>query len=472
MAAQIIAFLQQAQPRRDWSPQEIAEFYRVESALVQSGMRVETDRGLTDEGDPWFVFCRADTGEVFIHFARLDGEYLIDGAIFDVPSRGRDFPSLIRELISRHPLARNRATGGASNVFLHPAALLIALVGTAFFHTSQAKAAELGEHRPELKRFILPSMAVSSAASSGDVVLMDANQAAALISSAIAGLRQSSFNLGFDGSDPLAGLSAAASTRAGETLIVGPTPEALAPVATNWVTSPLTASSAEVRAVVFTIAILHDLAGQTAAAATSGAEALVPPPLSMPTTVETDSLAGPAPGGLGVAHPLLMVTLSANSLPDVQAVQLVESDSALSQINVLASPQVERLPAVLADLIGQGRHLDGTLHPTTLLPDVTALSPTLVSAPETITVQAAPIASAPAAPNTAVIDAAIQAFTAEVHQPTLLVSGNDVVLYDHQILAPLPAGFALDSVTFTLGDGSTISLVGTAQEIAGLHLAG
>jgi len=43
----------------DWSAQDVAEFYRVEAILVQSGLRVTSARGLTDEGDPWFVFCRA-----------------------------------------------------------------------------------------------------------------------------------------------------------------------------------------------------------------------------------------------------------------------------------------------------------------------------------------------------------------------------------------------------------------------------
>ena len=60
------------QPRlRDWTAQELAEFYRVEAALVTSGMRVESERGLSDEGDPWFIFCRSEDKEVIAHFARI-----------------------------------------------------------------------------------------------------------------------------------------------------------------------------------------------------------------------------------------------------------------------------------------------------------------------------------------------------------------------------------------------------------------
>ena len=59
MAAENVAFLFAARPRsRDRTSQELAEFYRVESALIQGGMKISTDRGVSDEGDPWFVFCR------------------------------------------------------------------------------------------------------------------------------------------------------------------------------------------------------------------------------------------------------------------------------------------------------------------------------------------------------------------------------------------------------------------------------
>ena len=63
--------------RRGWSNHELAQFHRVIASLCGVGLALETDRGLTDEGDPWFVFCDADSGESFGHFARIGGEYVV-----------------------------------------------------------------------------------------------------------------------------------------------------------------------------------------------------------------------------------------------------------------------------------------------------------------------------------------------------------------------------------------------------------
>jgi hypothetical protein len=130
---------------RDWSVQDLAEFYRVESALIQGGMRVVTDRGLSDEGDPWFVFCRAQDGEPIAHFARIDGQYIIASPAYEGVTRGLDFRVMVQELIERHKLSLiNNDRDKKSNIHIHPAALLIILVGAAFFKTpSQANADEL-----------------------------------------------------------------------------------------------------------------------------------------------------------------------------------------------------------------------------------------------------------------------------------------------------------------------------------------
>jgi len=146
MAAQVLSFFQRS-PRfapapADWSQQELAEFYRVEAALIRAGIRVGTDRGLSDENEPWFVFYRTDDGEVVIHFARIDGEYLIAGPAYEEIARGFDFSALVRNMVARHPLIRR--SDNNSNLSIHPAALLVAVVGTAFFKTGEARAAESG----------------------------------------------------------------------------------------------------------------------------------------------------------------------------------------------------------------------------------------------------------------------------------------------------------------------------------------
>jgi hypothetical protein len=144
----IAAFPSVRNRTKDWTPQELAEFYRVESALIQGGMRVVTDRGLTDEGDPWFVFCREDDSEPVAHFARINGQYLIASPAYDGIARGHDFRSMVQNLLSRHRLTA-RGEGDSSNVLMHPAALLIIVVGTAFFKTpGQAKADESHKDGP------------------------------------------------------------------------------------------------------------------------------------------------------------------------------------------------------------------------------------------------------------------------------------------------------------------------------------
>ena len=143
MAAENVAFLFASRPRsRDWTSQELAEFYRVESALIQGGMKISTDRGVSDEGDPWFVFCREEGGDPVVHFARIDGQYIIASPAYNGVARGLDFRSMVQDLISRHKLAPVNKEK-KSNIFMHPAALLVILVGTAFFKTpGEARADE------------------------------------------------------------------------------------------------------------------------------------------------------------------------------------------------------------------------------------------------------------------------------------------------------------------------------------------
>ena len=88
----------------DWTSRELAEFYRVEAALIQAGLRVETERGLSDEDDPWFAFCRPDDGEVIVHIARIGSLYILAGPSYDGVASGSDIAALVRDLVNRHPL--------------------------------------------------------------------------------------------------------------------------------------------------------------------------------------------------------------------------------------------------------------------------------------------------------------------------------------------------------------------------------
>jgi hypothetical protein len=138
--ARVLSFLRARACSSDWTQQELAEFYRVESALLQNGLFVGTDRGRSDEGDPWFIFYRSESEEVIAHFARFDGYYLVASSAFSGIARGRDFQLLVRELMEAHPLMLPRNHGPSQKVFLHPSALLAALLATSYLISSKKDA--------------------------------------------------------------------------------------------------------------------------------------------------------------------------------------------------------------------------------------------------------------------------------------------------------------------------------------------
>src|SRR5690606_39088675 len=113
-----------------WNSQDIAEFYRVESALVQAGLRIDTERGKSDEGDPWFVFCYADTGEVIVHFARIDGQYIAAASALPKVLKASSLEAIVRSFIDDNPFSLPQPDKREGNVFFHPAALLTIFVAT------------------------------------------------------------------------------------------------------------------------------------------------------------------------------------------------------------------------------------------------------------------------------------------------------------------------------------------------------
>lgn len=141
MSAAILNFFRPRPAPSDWTDQELAEFFRVADALTQSGFSVTTERGVTDEGDPWFVFVREASDDVIAHFARIEGEFLADASVLDVPVRGPDLRDVLDQVIRRYTVFVPQRRG--ENLFLHPAALLTAFVATALLEIegSDAKAA-------------------------------------------------------------------------------------------------------------------------------------------------------------------------------------------------------------------------------------------------------------------------------------------------------------------------------------------
>ena len=141
MASKVLAFAHRVSYQPGWGNDELAELYRVQHALVQARIAIETDRGVTDEGDPWFIFCRPG-GEVIVHATRYDGVYRLYSPVLPQPLTGSSFAALTRSFLSglRTPVQTD------ATVSIHPAALLSVLIAAIFysvdFHSGSAQAAE------------------------------------------------------------------------------------------------------------------------------------------------------------------------------------------------------------------------------------------------------------------------------------------------------------------------------------------
>lgn len=145
-AHNVVSFFK-PRPVRDWDNAELAQFYRVEAALRQAGIFVETQRGLTDEGDPWFVFCREDSDDVFLHIARIDGHYVAASPSMPSPLWRRKFQELLDELVRDNPIimpVQNRRP--STELYVHPSTMLIAAVAALFYKNAPLRGDEHGEN--------------------------------------------------------------------------------------------------------------------------------------------------------------------------------------------------------------------------------------------------------------------------------------------------------------------------------------
>ena len=130
-----------------WSNQELASIYRVKHLLDAAKMRTELDRGVSDEGDPWCVFCNIN-GEIFIHLSRIDGLYWLDSPNLTAPLNGSSFDALVSgftslsqkddasqaEAETKKKLVRLRSS---DTLFLHPSVMLAALVWSLYFGSEE-----------------------------------------------------------------------------------------------------------------------------------------------------------------------------------------------------------------------------------------------------------------------------------------------------------------------------------------------
>lgn len=141
MSAAVFAFPQRKKGPEPWTNEELAELYRVVDILARAGLATETDMGLSDEGDPWFVFCRADTGDVIAHFARIDGQFVAASVAIDETYKGANFRQIVDQMVRSQPLMLP-PPGPGTRLLLHPVVILTAFVATALAHSEKAMAAD------------------------------------------------------------------------------------------------------------------------------------------------------------------------------------------------------------------------------------------------------------------------------------------------------------------------------------------
>ncbi len=496
MAAQVLSFFQRSPryapaPATDWTQQELAEFYRVESALMRAGIRVGTDRGMSDENEPWFVFYRADDGEVVIHFARIDGEYLIAGPAYEEIARGFDFTALVRNMVARHPLIRR--SDNNSNLSIHPAALLVAVVGTAFFKTGEARAAETGATNPSgHARPALLTSSSNAGLTNGvapiafqqpayDSVQLPANQAVLILAAALLASNYHAEARVLDLNTQAAIASAAASLDFSGV----PAPDLhggnVVSVATQASHADVSAAPAQMMSSVLSLVALLSTLPQPVGVADTGEAAIGQ--INVPhydAFAKDESLASSA------ANWAIEVRLSHNDPNVVEAVQLVRGavgDANLQRISVI---EVQKLPDVLAKIIAQGDHYNVVPHtPQPETPVDVPTPPTngsggtggdTVTTPITDTkpdpIDTTPIPpTKPAPPTTtsytytgfATVDMVrsfIDYFVAHTQDVQILTQGREIVMVDTRVLTDPGSIEHMTSLTFHFFDGSQINLVG------------
>ena len=88
-----------------WSGHELALFSCAAELLSSRAIRIETDYGLTDEGEPWLVFCNAESADVCGHFARMREGYVACIPFRDDGLRGGELRDVLGRFLWRRGIA-------------------------------------------------------------------------------------------------------------------------------------------------------------------------------------------------------------------------------------------------------------------------------------------------------------------------------------------------------------------------------
>jgi len=518
MTAQVLSFLRRPAAPRDWSAQELAEFYRVESALIQAGLRVTAARGLTDEDEPWFVFCRAEDDDVIIHFARIDGRYVISAPAYCGNASGPDFRALVRSVIERQPVLQPRPNG--NNLFLHPAALLVMLVASALLksgHAAEATPAKaVADATEEKSRGVAPAATPTPAtAATTAPEAQHETLILAAITAAIAPLVQAEpVTIVVSTSAHVPDFVDQPHERSVSPSLLDLPPDAAAQGAGSATPAvPLLQPIAALPAEATPSTLMHTVYQPDAALALVVPSAAVP---TMQTALLSDALPIPTDPNAFVVAPDPATGDQHLSLSALSGIPTADLDF----LHTLGVPgnvaYTATLPVALATVLQTGVHA-GVSHTSVTPPaaehaspagNATAPSPAVAPVPYTTGPEAAthaatgseaaapaaaatgseaaapaatatgPEAATPAAtaatataaaPDMSAVLATVEQFQAVAIHPVVVITDHAAIFYDAAALASNSS--AITSVTYNFGDGFSISLVGLPAELphAGVH---
>ena len=105
-----MSFTDQSVHPQGWSTHELALFCRAATLLSSESLCVETDYGLTDEGEPWLVFCDSESGDILGHFARMDDQYVACVPFRRGALRGWELSGLLSRFLWQRGIAWSTAT--------------------------------------------------------------------------------------------------------------------------------------------------------------------------------------------------------------------------------------------------------------------------------------------------------------------------------------------------------------------------
>lgn len=115
-----------------WANDELAEFYRIVDVMGRAGLSISVDVGVSDEGEPWVVFVREETGDVLVHIARIDGWVVAVSAASQEVVRAQTLKEVVRRIVDTHPLVLLPANRPGTHIHIHPCAVLAAFIAAAY----------------------------------------------------------------------------------------------------------------------------------------------------------------------------------------------------------------------------------------------------------------------------------------------------------------------------------------------------